>query len=65
MTESISNFLRSEIGNDLIDKHINKNKDNYLSIIENNYKVQLEEKFREDSAELANLKEKSKEINKS
>lgn len=58
VTESISNFLRSEIGNDLIDKHINKNKDNYLSIIENNYKVQLEEKFREDSAELANLKEK-------
>lgn len=56
--DQLGKFLRSEVGEELIEKHIEKNKEEYLSSIEDSYKENIEESCREKSAELLSLREK-------
>lgn len=56
--DQLGKFLRSEIGEELIEKHIEKNKEEYLSSITDSYRENIEESYREKNAELLSLKEK-------
>jgi len=56
--DSFSKFLRTELGERVTKKYIDRNEDNYLSNIRDNYRAQLEDEFRKNNAELANLQEK-------
>ena len=56
--DSFSKFLRTELGEKVTKKYIDKNEDNYLSNIRDNYRGQLEDEFRKNNAELENLQEK-------
>lgn len=56
--DQLSKFLRSEIGEELIERHIEKNKEEYLSNINDSYREKIEESYREKNTELSNLKEK-------
>lgn len=56
-------FLRSELGESITKEFIERNKDSYLSDIEDNYRAKLEVVYREKHAELSELQEKI-DINK-
>lgn len=56
--DQLSKFLRSEIGEELLEKYIEKNKEEYLSSITDSYRENIEESYREKNAELSSLKEK-------
>ncbi|MFC6380268.1 ATP-binding protein [Psychrobacter glacincola] len=56
--DGFSKFLRTELGEKVTKKYIDKNEDNYLSNIRDNYRGQLEDEFRKNNGELENLQEK-------
>lgn len=56
--EGFGKFLRSELGQNITESYINKNKELYLTDIRNNYKNELEIEFREKQSELSKLKDK-------
>lgn len=56
--DGFSRFLRSDLGEEVTRKYIDKNKDMYLLDIKADYRSELENDFRESNNELAKLKDK-------
>lgn len=61
--DSFGKFLRSDIGESITKEFIERNKEQYLSNIRDNYRAKLEVDYREKHAELSELQDKI-EINK-